>query len=271
MHSTSGREGGSQSHPRQDQRGRQQSDSVRAGGTHHSGGYSHRFQHGPVSHDRSVNTDGSRDRKRSRHDTFTNRNNGPDTKKFRHSRESSHGHPGDNRCHGNHHRTCSYPKDDHCHGNYHKTSTYLSQERDYCSSRHASDSLHYRKRGDHERSPQYLPQEFPRMKSGHEPSHQHGSKIPSHRSRSKWNRDDAPYKIESRLPVGGATSSSSTFGCEVVPYTSSEASCSSGCSGNNGSQKVAVSVVMSIQGCNLVPSLPEMYYRCDDDGVSAAV
>ena len=252
--STSRREGSSRSHPRKDPRGPQQSKGARP-----AGGYGHQFEHGSISHDRSANTDSFGDRKRSRHDVFTNLpfgNDGPEAKKFRHSRRSSHGHPRDECCHGNHHRTSSYPlhdehlKDDRYHGDYHKTSTYPSHKRDYCSSRHVSDLSRSRKPGDHEQSSRYLPRELPRLKSGHKRPHLH----------------------ESPLPVGGATSSSSTLSCEVVPYTSSEASCSSDRSGNVGSQKVAVSVVvMSIQDCNLVPSLPEKYYRCDGDGVSADV
>ena len=275
IHSTSRREGGSRSHHREDPRGRQQLESVRAAGTSHHVGYGHRFEHGSISHDRLATTDSFRDRKRSRHDAFTNLpfgNNGPpEAKKFRHSGGSSHGHPRDECCHGNQHRTSSYPlhdghqKDDHCHGNYmyHKTSTYPSHEHDYHSSYRTSDWSRYSKRGD---------RELPRVKSVHKQPHPHGSKIPSHQSQPKRRHDDAPpYRLESRLPVGGATSSLSTLSCEVVPYTSSEASYSSGRSGNDGSLEAAVSVVMSIQDCNLVPSLPEKYYRCDGDGVSATV
>lgn len=267
------REGGSQSHRREGTREWRQSESVRAGGTRHSVGYGHGFERGSVNRDRSANTDSFSGRKRSRHDAFTNL---PDTKKFRPSRGPSHDHPREEHFHGNHHRTSTYPsrdgyqKDNQCHGNYHKTRTYPSHKRDYRSSHDASDWSHPRKCDDREQSLRHLPQELMRVKSGHKRSHTHGGKMPSNWSQSKRNHHDDDT-LESRLPMGGATSSSSNRSCEVVPYTSSEASCSSGCPGNNVLRKGAVSEVMSILGSNLVPSLPEKYYRCNGDGVSVAM
>lgn len=190
--------------------------------------------------------DGERLSKRSRYETERERSprrrrdDEHDVKKFRHYDEKSCARSKDYRNYGNLETTADPPAQGRFKGESDWSHQRSSSERTtLCSTRERS-----RDRGVHNRS---------------RTSDDNASSQWKYQRRRKY-RDGSPGPSQKmRLPVGGATSSSSSQGLEVVPYTSSKAnSCDDG-------KAVAVPPVV---GTSLVPSLPLNYYFCDSDRVS---